>query len=354
MENDGMTIKGRGSQLNTKNRFLKKELVAEHIEGLDEQYDLNRKTEYYYEHPKKIINGNDSPDVAEFSMNPYQGCEHGCVYCYARNVHEYWGFSAGMDFEQKIIIKPEAPQLLEKDLSKKSWQPSMIMLSGNTDCYQPVERKMQLTRRMLEVLLKFRNPVGIITKNSLILRDIDLLKELAALKLVTVMVSLTTLDEDLRQKMEPRTATSVNRLKVVETLNANGIPCGVMTAPIIPGLNSHEIPMLIKKAGESGAVGAGYTIVRLNGAVGAIFTDWIKKTFPDRAEKVLNQIAEVHGGQINDSRFGVRMRGEGKIAEAIRQLFKSSVKKHLAGRGFPEYDYSIFNRDAGKPQMSLF
>ena len=219
-------------------------------------------------------------------MNPYQGCEHGCIYCYARNTHEYWGYSAGLDFERKIIAKPNAPQLMEKQFMNKNWVVSPIMFSGNTDCYQPIERKMKITRQMLEVLLNFRHPAGMITKNDLIIRDIDILQELAKLNLIHVMVSITSLNNDLRLKMEPRTVTAKNRLKVIETLNKAGIPVGVMTAPIIPGLNSDEIPDLIKAAADHGADSAGYTIVRLNGSIAEIFKDWIYKNFPDRAEKV--------------------------------------------------------------------
>ncbi len=348
-------LKGRGAQLNTTNPFSKLTYVTEHIEGLDEPLITNQKTEYYYEHPKKIVNKVDSVDIPlMYSMNPYQGCEHGCVYCYARNVHTYWGFSAGLDFERKIIIKPEAPKLLEDNFNNKSWHPAPIMLSGNTDCYQPIEQKMEITRKMLEVCLKYKNPVGIITKNSLILRDMDLLKKLAQLKLVHVMVSITSLNEGLRKLLEPRTATSLKRLRVVEELNANDIACGVMTAPIIPGLNSEEIPMILKAAGERGAVCAGYTIVRLNGAVKEIFKDWLFKTFPDRADKVWHLIMECHGGSVSDSRFTTRMKGEGAVANSISQLFKLAVKKHFAGRERYDYDLTIFERPGEKMQLRLF
>ncbi len=353
--NKDQIIKGRGSQVNTKNRFIKHELVADHIEGLDEEAEINHATEYFFENPKKIINKVTSPDLPmDFSMNPYQGCEHGCVYCYARNSHAYWGFSAGHDFESKILVKPDAPGLLEAEFRKKSWKPTAIMVSGNTDCYQPAERKFKITRGILEVALKFGNPLGMITKNQLILRDIDLLKQLAEKNLVHVMISITTLEENLRQRLEPRTATAINRLKVVETLNHNGIPCGVMVAPVIPGLNSHEIPAIVEASANAGARGAGMTIVRLNGDVGAIFTDWIRKVFPDRADKVLSQIAACHGGHLNDSRFGKRMRGDGNIAEMIHLLFKNSVKKFLSGRTFPDYNFEAFKRPPENGQMELF
>ncbi|MBX9851555.1 MAG: radical SAM protein, partial [Cytophagaceae bacterium] len=217
-------FKGRGAQLNTQNKFLKNAYVTEHIEGLDEPIFSNSKTQFFHENPKKIVNKVDSPDLGlMYSMNPYQGCEHGCIYCYARNSHEYWGFSAGLDFERKIIIKENAPYLLEKYLNNPKYEAYPIMLSGNTDCYQPIERKKEITRKMLQVLWKFRHPVGIITKNSLILRDLDILADLASLDLVHVNVSLTSLNEDLRQKLEPRTASSLNRLKVIEKLSAKNI-----------------------------------------------------------------------------------------------------------------------------------
>ncbi|HEY0030028.1 MAG TPA: PA0069 family radical SAM protein [Bacteroidia bacterium] len=348
-------FKGRGAQLNTDNKYSKNRYVTEHDEVLDEPLLSDEKTQVFIETPKKIINIVKSPDIpGMYSMNPYQGCEHGCIYCYARNTHEYWGYSAGLDFERKIIAKPNAPQLMEKQFMNKNWVVSPIMFSGNTDCYQPLERKMKITRQMLEVLLKFRHPAGMITKNNLILRDIDILQELAKLKLVHVMVSITSLKEELRLKMEPRTVTAKNRLKIIETLNKAGIPAGVMTAPIIPGLNSDEIPELIKAAADHGADCAGYTMVRLNGSIGEIFKDWIHKNYPDRAEKVLHHIADAHGGKLNDSRYGTRMRGEGKMVESIRQMFNMAVKKHLAGRDRMEYDLTAFRRPGEVRQMELF
>jgi len=348
-------FKGRGSQINTSNKFSKNRYVTEHDEVLDEPLLLNEKTQVFLEHPQKIVNKINSPDIpGMYSMNPYQGCEHGCIYCYARNTHEYWGYSAGIEFEQKIIAKPDAAKLLEKQFMNKNWVVSPIMFSGNTDCYQPLERKMKITRQMLEVLVKFRHPVGMITKNSLILRDTDLLQELAKHNLVHVMVSITSLREDLRQLMEPRTATAKNRLKVISELNKAGVPAGVMTAPIIPGLNSDEIPELIKAAADHGADCAGYTMVRLNGAVGELFRDWLYKNFPDRAEKVLHHISDAHGGQLNDSRFGTRMRGEGNMAKSISALFKMAVKKHLAGRDRHEYNLDAFRRPGESKQLDLF
>lgn len=348
-------FKGRGAQLNPHNTFLKNAYVQDHAEGLDEPLLTNAQTEFVAERPKKIVNRVDSPDIPmPYSMNPYQGCEHGCVYCYARNTHQYWGLSAGLDFERKIIIKENAAELLAKALQNPRWNPAPIMLSGNTDCYQPAERKLQITRRMLQVLSKFRNPVGIITKNSLILRDLDILRELAAHDLVKVSISITTLNEELRRKMEPRTATGRQRLKTVERLSAAGIPVNVMVAPIIPGLNSSEIVEIIRASAEHGATSAAYTMVRLNGPIGPIFEDWIRKAYPDRAVKVLHQIASLHGGKLGDSRFGARMRGEGNIAKAIRDLFKVTCQKYFGDRKSPPFNLEAFERPPKHGQLSLF
>jgi len=287
-------------------------------------------------------------------MNPYQGCEHGCIYCYARNVHTYWGFNAGLDFESKIIVKPNAPELLEKEISKPNYETTPIMLSGNTDCYQPLERKFQITRKMLEVLWKYRHPVAIITKNSLITRDLDILKPMAEKNLVGVTISITSLKEKLRRVMEPRTATCEKRVETVKVLSENGIPVNVNVAPLIPGINIDEIPAILKAVSEAGASSAHFTMVRLNGDVGKIFEDWVRKNFPDRAEKVLNQIKSVHGGTLNDSRFGVRMVGEGNIADSIHQLFAVSRAKYFKGRSFPELDCSQFRIPGSQKQLGLF
>jgi DNA repair photolyase len=347
-------IKGRGAQINPANPYLKNQYVTEHPEGLDAPLVPGTQTEYLTEHPKKIINPVESPDLGlTYSMNPYQGCEHGCIYCFARNSHQYWGYGAGQDFEKKIIIKENAPELLTRQLENPRWKVAPIVLAGNTDCYQPIEQKKQLTRRLLEVLLRYRHPVSLITKNALILRDLDLLTELAKHDLVHVNISLTTLDEKLRQKLEPRTATAEKRLEVIHRLAKAGIPVNVMLAPIIPGLNDHEIPEMIKRAAWKGASSAAYTIVRLNGTIGAIFEDWIQKAYPDRAEKVLNQIASCHGGNLNDSVFGRRITGEGKFAEAIADLFRLSKHKYLAGKSMKPFNNSLFCTRAGK-QLSFF
>lgn len=338
--------KGRGAQIRTSNPFLKQEYVAEHIEGLDEEL-LPEKitTQVFYETPKKVVNKVDSPDVGMgYSLNPYQGCEHGCIYCYARKTHEYWGYNAGLDFETKIIVKKNAPELLEKHLLQRSWKPQPIMLSGNTDCYQPLERKLGITRRLLEIFLKYRHPVGIITKNVTLLRDLDILSELAKNRLVHVSLSVTTLDEKLRSVLEPRTASAAKKLNAIQQLTAAGVPVTIMNAPIIPGLNHHEIPKVLKAAADHGALSAGYTIVRLNGFIGEVFEDWLRKNFPDRFNKVWNQICEVHDGHVNDSEFGRRMKGAGNIADIIAQLFISSKEKYMGGRQIPEYDLTKFRR----------
>ncbi|MBL3654688.1 PA0069 family radical SAM protein [Fulvivirga sediminis] len=338
--------KGRGSQIQTKNPYLSQEYVTEHWEGLDEELLMEQiPTQILYETPKKIVNKVESPDVGmAYSLNPYQGCEHGCIYCYARKTHEYWGYNAGLDFETKIIVKKNAPELLEKHFLQKSWKPETIMLSGNTDCYQPIERKLGITRKLLEVFLKYRNPVGIISKNVTMLRDLDILSELAKLNLVRVTLSITSLDEKLRSKLEPRTASAARKLKAIEQMTKAGVPVSIMNAPIIPGLNHHEIPQIIKAAADHGAVSAGYTVVRLNGYIGEVFEDWLRKNFPDRFDKVWNQICEVHGGNVNDSEFGRRMRGSGQISDIISQLFHASVERHMKGRHVPTMDTSLFRR----------
>jgi DNA repair photolyase len=347
-------IKGRGAQFNAHNKFLKNKLVQEHIEGLDEEYIPDLRTEYFAEHPKKIVNKVDSPDIGlYFSINPYQGCEHGCIYCYARNSHQYWGFSAGIEFEQKIVIKKNAAELLEKYFDNEKYKPVPVMLSGNTDCYQPAEKKFRITRSLLEVFLKYKHPVSIITKNSLILRDLDILTELNKLNLVSANISVTSLDENLRTKLEPRTASGIKRMEAIAKLSQAGIPVRVMVAPVIPGLNNYEIPEILKRAAENGAYDASYIVVRLNGEIGNIFEDWVRKHFPDRAEKVLNQIREMHGGKLNDSRFGTRMKGEGEFAGTISQLFKTSFRKYFGERISKELDLTHFRRP-DKGQLRLF
>ncbi len=353
-EENKVFFKGRGSQVNTHNKFLKDKYVTEHIEGLDEELLENTATQIIEEHPKNIVSVSNSPDLHfMYSINPYQGCEHGCIYCYARNAHEYWGFSPGLDFERKIVVKRNAAILLEEFFNKKGYKPEPIMLSGNTDCYQPVERKLKITRSLLEVFLKYKHPVSIISKNNLITRDIDLLKELAALNLVHITVTINSLNESLRQKMEPRTVTARSRLMLINKLASENIPVRLMLAPIVPGLNSEEIPDLIKAAADEGVSAAIFTIVRLNGAIAELFTDWIYKAYPDRAEKVLHLIAQCHGGKLNDSRWGTRMRGDGNVAESIHQLFRISVNRFLSGRNLTPFEFHHFAPANGK-QLGLF
>jgi DNA repair photolyase len=346
-------FKGRGAQLNPHNRFLKNDYVKEHAEGIDDWEESDQKTSFIFGESKSVVNKVDSPDVGmAYSLNPYQGCEHGCTYCYARNSHEYWGFSAGLEFERKIIVKKDAPQLFRKFLEKKGWAAEIISLSGNTDCYQPAERKFKLTRQLLEIAREFKQPIGMITKNALVLRDLDILKEMAQEKLCMVYVSINSLNEDLRLKMEPRTATAVQRLKVVEQLSAAGIPVGVMVAPLIPGLSDHEVPAILKAVAERGAVKAGYTVVRLNGAIGGIFKDWLEKNYPDRFDKVWHMIQSCHGGQVNDSRFGERMKGKGNIAQLISDTFKLHCRLNKLNLSPIELDSSKFR--VPKAQLDLF
>jgi len=336
-------IKGRGAQFNQPNSFVKNSIAQEHVEGIDEEINLNQSTRLYEESARNIVNKVDSPDLGNTHyINPYQGCEHGCIYCYARNTHQYWGYSAGLDFENKIIVKKNAAQLLEKYFNKKNYKPHVINIAGNTDCYQPAEKELKITRQLLKVFLKYGNPVGLISKNSLILRDIDILQELAKDNLARVMISVTSLNDELRRKMEPRTASYQKRLKVISTLTEAGIPTGVMLAPIIPGLTNYEIPAIVKQVAEAGAVKIAYTMVRLNGEVKHIFRDWLVKNYPERAAKIWNQIAETHGGKVNDSQWGRRLKGEGKLADSIKAIFDASVKKFMSDKNFPDYNFQAF------------
>ena len=326
-EEEHQYLSGRGAQFNTKNKFLKNQPAKEEIESIDDWEEANTGTKYLEQETKTIVNKVDSPDLGMmYSMNPYAGCEHGCIYCYARNVHEYWGYSAGLDFERKIIVKINAAQMLRKQLMHPKWDPYPIMLSGNTDCYQPAEQKYRLTRSLLEVCNEFNQPVGILTKNSWIIKDKDILQEMSKKRLVSAMVSVTSFNEDLRRVMEPRTATAKQRLKVIEELSAAGVHMGVMMGPMIPGLNEHEMQRIMKEAGEAGARFTAYTFIRLNGAIKFLFHDWLYKNFPDRADKVWHLIEQSHDGKVNDTRWGVRMRGEGSIAELVNQQYKKYGK----------------------------
>ncbi len=336
---------GRGAQSRKANRFeqLRHEALGDYQDHLKiNGEDDKERTRFLKIHPKTIVNKITSPDVGmSYSLNPYQGCEHGCVYCYARNSHEYWGFDPGLDFESRILVKEDAPRLLEEQLKKASWKAVPIVLSGNTDCYQPAERHFRITRACLEMFLKYRHPVGIITKNALVLRDLDLLTELNRDGLVGVHVSVTTLQEETRLLLEPRTASIAKRLHTIRELSQAGIPVNAMLAPIIPGINSHELMDLAREVAACGARSFGYTMVRLNGAIGELFTEWLEKAMPGRAAKVLSQIRACHGGQLNDSRFGARMKGDGEVAAHLHQMARLARRRYFEGRDFPPLNTAL-------------
>ncbi len=334
-------IKGRGAGLNPTNRF---EIIA--VERDPEIPGPERiETELLRDTSRSLITRNDSPDVGfEVSINPYRGCEHGCVYCYARPFHEYLGFSAGLDFESRILVKEDAPELLRRELSSPKWQPQMLMMSGVTDCYQPAERKLEVTRRCLEVLAEFRNPVGIITKNELVTRDIDHLSVLAEHGAVAVHISITTLDGEVARRMEPRASHPRDRLKAIERLAAAGIPVGVMVAPVVPAITDHEMAKILEAAAAAGATSAGYVMLRLPGAVAGLFEDWLERHFPDRKDKVLNRVRDLRGGRLYDARFGSRMRGEGLFADQIRTTFETFKRRYGLDQPRPELSTAAFRR----------
>ena len=343
----------RGAPENPANRFEKIHLEPD--EDWNPEEDAAPHTQFLVDHSKTAIAHNDSPDIGfSSSLNPYRGCEHGCIYCYARPTHEYLGFSSGLDFETKIMVKLHAPELLRAELSSSKWEPQVIVMSGVTDCYQPVERKLKLTRRCLEVLLEFRNPVGIITKNVLVTRDVDVLSELAKHHCVSVCLSITTLDTELRKVMEPRTSPPQARLNAIRKLAEAGVPVSVNVAPIIPGLTDHEMPAILKAAHDAGATSAGFTVVRLPHANAPLFEKWLATHFPDRKEKVLNRIRAMRDGKLYNSQWGTRMRGEGIFAEQIETMF--DVARRKAGfKDVRNYELSTaaFRRPGGA-QLSLF
>ncbi len=345
-------IHGRGASGNPANRFEALTIEPDPDERSDEEVP-RLTTKFYRDFTRTIIARNDSPDVGfEASINPYRGCEHGCIYCYARPTHEYLGFSAGLDFESRIMVKEDAPELLAAELASPRWRPQTLVMSGVTDPYQPVERRLRITRRCLEVLARFRNPVGIITKNQLVTRDIDLLGELAAHEAAAVNISITSLDPKLQRILEPRTSAPRARLEAIRQLRAAGVPVGVMTAPIIPGLTDHEVPAILAAAAEAGAQFAGYTVVRLPYAVAPLFERWLEEHFPDRKEKVLGRIRHLRGGEkLNDPRFKSRMRGEGIFAEQIRDLFTAGCKRAGIGER-PGLSTAAFRRP--NDQLTLF
>jgi DNA repair photolyase len=347
-----ITLSHRGSPENPANRFEK--IHLERDEDWNPEDDISPRTQFLIDHSQTAIAYNDSPDLGfGASVNPYRGCEHGCIYCYARPTHEYLGFSAGLDFETKIMVKERAPELLRAELSSSKWQPQIIVMSGVTDCYQLVERKLKLTRRCLEVLLEFRNPVAIITKNFLVTRDLDLLAELAKHNCASVTVSVTTLDTKLRNVMEPRTSPPQARLNAIRKLSEAGIPVSVNVAPIIPGLTDHEMPAILKAAAEAGATSAGFTVVRLPHGDKALFENWLTTHFPDRKEKVLNRIKAIRGGKLYDAQWGSRMRGEGIFAEQIAQMFEVARRKAGFKNDRRELSTAAFRRPGGV-QLSLF
>jgi len=347
-----LTSAHRGAPENPANRFEKIHLEPD--EDWNPEEDAAPRTQFLVDHSKTAIAYNDSPDIGfNASLNPYRGCEHGCIYCYARPTHEYLGFSAGLDFETKIMVKLNAPELLREELSSPKWKPQVLVMSGVTDCYQPVERKLKITRRCLETLLEFRNPVAIITKNLLVTRDVDVLSELAKHQCASVCLSITTLDTELRKVMEPRTSPPQARLNAIHKLAEAGIPVAVNVAPIIPGLTDHEMPAILKAAHEAGAVAAGFTVVRLPYANAGLFEKWLETHFPDRKEKVLNRIKAMRGGKLYDAQWGKRMRGEGIFAEQIATMFEVARRKAGFTEDRRELSIAGFRRPGGA-QLSLF
>ena len=326
-------IRGRGASWSPANRFEKLHVDLGDSDvvqvGQDDVERPRRATQYFRDGTKTIISRNNSPDVGfETSVNPYRGCEHGCIYCYARPTHEYLGFSAGLDFESKIMVKMDAPELLKVELESPRWKPQVLVMSGVTDPYQPIERKLGITRGCLEVLAQFRNPVAIITKNRLVTRDLDLLGELATYNAAAVNISVTSLDSKLQRVLEPRTSLPEARLEAISQLRAAGIPVGVMVAPIIPGLTDHEVPRILEACAKAGAQFAGYTIVRLPWAVAPLFEHWLEERFPDRKEKILGRIRDLRGnGRLNNSQWRTRMTGEGIFAEQIASLFEIGCRR---------------------------
>jgi len=346
-------IKGRGTPLNPANRFERLDIEVD-AEWLETEGSHRPNTEFLHDHSKEILSRNDSPDVPfTYSLNPYRGCEHGCIYCYARPTHEYFGFSAGLDFETKILVKPDAPRLLEQILRSRRWKPQPICLSGNTDCYQPAERKLRLTRKCLKVFLRYRHPVSVITKNALVLRDLDILQELARMNLVRVTLSITSLDNRLARTMEPRTSSPQNRLEAIAGLASAGIPTAVNVAPVIPGLNDHELPSILREAAARGARSAAYLMLRLPYSIKGLFVDWLRRAFPDRADRVIHAIQDVRSGRLSDPRFGCRLTGEGVRAESITRLFEMSCRKYGLATKRLDLSTSFFRRDGGR-QAELF
>lgn len=350
---------GRGARINPANRFerIAVEADADFVEFDEQGVPIERphpRTQFFDDASESILTPNDSPDVgAAFGLNPYRGCEHGCAYCFARPFHDYLGFSSGLDFETKIMVKRRAPALLRRELSAKKWQPQPVMISGVTDCYQPAERRFRLTRACLEVFAEFRNPVGIITKNFLITRDLDLLAELARWQGVVATLSVTTLDARLAGKLEPRASRPEHRLRAIRLLADAGVPVNVNVAPVIPGLTDHELPAILEAARDAGARRATYIALRLPHTVKDVFIDWLDAHEPGKKERVLSRVREMRGGKLYDSRFGVRGRGEGIFAEQLRQIFDVTTRR--LGLNGEEFTLATAHfRRPGGTQLQLF
>jgi DNA repair photolyase len=351
MASNAVTTRGAGG--NPPNRFDKIHLEPD--PECDPEQDPLPRTQFLKDTTSTIIAYNNSPDVGfGASVNPYRGCEHGCIYCYARPTHEYLGFSAGLDFESKIMVKEDAANLLREELSSPKWTPKVIAMSGVTDPYQPVERRLKLTRGCLEVLAEFRNPTVIITKNQLVTRDVDLLAQLAGDRAAAVFLSVTTLDTELRKTMEPRTSPPAARLAAIRALAQAGVPVGVLVAPVLPGLTDHEIPAILEAAADAGAKFASYVTLRLPYAVAPLFEQWLANHFPEKKEKVLNRIRSLRGGKLNDPEFGSRMRGEGIFAEQIAKIFDAASRRAGLNEESPNLSVAGFRRpDKAQLQLSL-
>jgi DNA repair photolyase len=352
MSEDRSPIRGRGAASNPPNRFER--IHYEPDPDASDPEAPGPVTQLFKDASRSIIAYNDSPDVGfTASVNPYRGCGHGCAYCYARPTHEYLGFSAGLDFETKIMVKEDAPELLRRELSSSRWRPQPLAFSGVTDPYQPVERQLRLTRRCLEVVAEFRNPVGIVTKSKLVTRDLDLLTELARHQAAAVFLSVTTLDGKLARALEPRASPPAARLAAIEAVAKAGVPVGVLVAPVIPGLTDHELPAILAAAAHAGARFAGYVTLRLPYAAGPLFEEWLTLHAPGSKDKVLGRIRSLRGGKLNDARFGSRMRGEGTFAELIEDLFRLGCRQAgIGGRG-PSLSTAAFRRPGGT-QLLLF
>lgn len=343
----------RGTASQPPNRFQATHRAQDPAWTDDPEPEPLPRTRFIPDQSVSVISTNDSPDLGfAISLNPYRGCEHGCIYCYARPTHEYLGYSAGLDFESRILVKERAPELLRRALAAPGWQPQVLTLSGVTDPYQPIERRLRLTRRCLEVLAECRQPVQIVTKNHLVTRDADLLAELARHHAAAVAISLTTLDAGLRSVLEPRTSPPAARLAALRELTRAGIPTSVLVAPVIPGLNEHEIPDLLAAAAEAGAQAAAFQMLRLPGPVAPLFVEWLEQHFPDRRERVLARIRAIRGGRLNDPRFGTRHSGQGRYAEHVRQWFEVAARRAGLAREWPALSGAAFRRPGG-PQLEL-